>query len=178
MANTELDRRLTVRVFDIWKKLGGGAFPRRSQVDPKDFGTDWSNCLMIDLDPVLANSRLSHVGNALRDPTWPTFDRQSVSECLEGTLLKMLAMRVPQVVAKKKSVSFGGSAYHDSYDILYRAILLPLAEDGKRIDGILGAILYREVAEVDDLPAARMAAKETAQHTESRRAPRAKKNNA
>ncbi len=31
--------------------------------------------------------------------------------------------------------------------ILYRAILMPLSEDGARIDGILGAANYREVGQ-------------------------------
>ena len=41
----------------IWKKIAGASFPRRAQIDPRDFGTDWSHCLMIDLDPATSRSR-------------------------------------------------------------------------------------------------------------------------
>ncbi len=152
MADLGLDRRLTTRVLELWKKYSGDGFPRRSHIDPREFGVDWANCLMIDLDPDIAESRFSHVGNALRDPTWPTFDRQTISECLEGTLLEMLARRIPQAAAKRKPISFGGSAYHDNSNILYRTILLPLSESGERVDGILAAITFREIAVADDLP--------------------------
>jgi hypothetical protein len=151
MTESPLDRRLTVRVQTAWKKNAGTGFPRRAQIDPRDFGTDWSHCLMIDLDPVTSRSRFAHVGSALRDPTWPTFDRQSVSECLEGTLLELLARHIPRVVAKRKPVSFAGSAQHDDSEILYRTILLPLSETEDQVDGILAAIAYREVSVDEEL---------------------------
>jgi hypothetical protein len=151
MTETPLDRRLTVRVQTVWKKIAGAAFPCRAQIDPRDFGTDWSHCLMIDLDPVTSRSRFAHVGAALRDPTWPTFDRQSVSECLEGSLLELIARHIPRVVAKKKAINFAGSAQHDESEILYRTILLPLSETKDRVDGILAAIAYREVSAHDEV---------------------------
>ena len=152
MNDQTLDRRLTTRVHNIWKRHSKTGFPRRSQIDPRDFGTDWANCLMIDLDPDLSKSRFSYVGRGLQDPTWPTFDRQMVTECLEGTLLELLARQVPQVIAKKKPVSNNGAANHDGGKILYRTILMPLSESGKKIDGVLMAINYREVATIDDVP--------------------------
>ena len=148
------ERRLTTRVLTIWKKIAGKGFPKRSQVDPRDFGSDWANCIMIDIDKTPGNSRLSHVGNALRDATWPTFDRQCVSECLEGSLLELVTRHIGRVAEKKKPVSFGGSASHEDGDILYRTILLPLSETGSKIDGILAAVGYREVSIVDEIPLA------------------------
>ena len=146
MTTLQQERRLTTRVLTIWKKLAGHGFPKRSQVDPRDFGSDWAHCMMIDVDKVAANSRFSHVGNALRDSTWPTFDRQCVSECLEGSLLELVTRHIGRVAEKKKPVSFGGSASHEDGDILYRTILLPLSEAGSKIDGILAAVAYREVS--------------------------------
>ena len=139
------ERRLTTRVLTVWKKIAGDGFPKRSQLDPRDFGGDWANCLMIDIDRVPMKSRFSYVGNALRDPTWPTFDRQCVAECLEGTLLELVTRHIKRVADRKKPVSFGGPGVHDEGDILYRTILLPLSEDGEHVDGILAAVAYREV---------------------------------
>src|SRR5262249_2978075 len=71
MTAPQQERRLTTRVHNVWKKVAGSSsFPRRSQIDPTEFGTDWAHCLLIDLDQVPARSRFSYVGNALRDPTW------------------------------------------------------------------------------------------------------------
>ena len=84
----DVEQRLTMRVLRIWRSLCRGSHPpRRSQIDPMLFGADWPNCMLIDLDPTLDQSRLSYVGNALRDPSWPPFDRQTISACEEGTLL-------------------------------------------------------------------------------------------
>ena len=145
------ERRLIVRVHTVWKKIAGGGMPRRSQIDPRDFGTDWSNCMLIDLDPVPTRSRFSHVGENLRDPTWPTFDRQCVAECLEGTLLELVTRHISKLTVKRKAVSFGGSAMHDEANILYRTTLLPLSETGEKIDGILAAVAYREVAVAQEI---------------------------
>jgi hypothetical protein len=151
------ERRLVIRVHHIWQKVSGNSYPRRSQIDPAVFGADWAYCFMIDLDQVPGRSRFSHLGHALRDLTWPTFERQSVGECLEGSLLELATRQIPQLLEKKRAQSFAGSAFHQDADILYRTILLPLSENGKEIDGVLGAIGYREIAPEYDLHAKRQA---------------------
>ena len=145
------ERRLIVRVHTVWKKIAGGGMPRRSQIDPREFGADWANCMLIDVDPVPSRSRFSHVGENLRDPTWPTFDRQCVAECLEGTLLELVTQHISKLTVKRKPVSFGGSAVHDDGNILYRTTLLPLSETGDKIDGILAAVAYREVSVAQEI---------------------------
>ena len=145
MTETTDERRLTARVHAVWKKLAGTGLPRRSQIDPADFGLDWPNCLMIDVDQVPQRSRFSYVGTALRDPTWPIFDRQCISECLDGSLLELVTRHIPRVAVTLNPISFGGSAIHDEISILYRTVLLPLSETGERVDGVLGAIAFREV---------------------------------
>jgi len=158
------ERRLTTRVHAVWKKIAGTSFPRRSQIDPTEFGADWANCLMIDLDQVPARSRFAYLGNALRDPTWPTFDRQSVSDCLEGTLLELVTRHIPRVAVTKKPIIFAGSAVHDDATILYRTVLLPLSETGDRIDGVLGAISYREISVAEEIHLAESEQSDRAMH--------------
>lgn len=147
MTSTSAERRLTARVHAVWKRLAGNGLPRRSQIDSADFGLDWANCLMIDVDDkVPERSRFAYVGIALRDPTWPTFDRQCISECLDGSLLELVTRHVPRVAATRNPISFGGTAVHDEASIVYRTVLLPLSETGERVDGVLGVIAFREVA--------------------------------
>jgi len=147
------ERRLTARVHAVWKKLAGAGLPRRSQIDPADFGLDWPNCLMIDVDQAPQRSRFSYVGIALRDPTWPTFDRQCISECLDGSLLELVTRHIQRVAVTRNPISFGGSAIHDEVSILYRTVLLPMSETGERVDGVLGAISFREVTlSADEAP--------------------------
>jgi hypothetical protein len=147
MGSETIDRRLIMRVLANWRSLSqDGKLPRRSQIDPQVFGRDWSSCLLIDVDPVVEHSRLAYVGDLLRDPTWPPFERQRIADCLEDTLLPLATSKLPMVMSQHAPVSHGGSATYAESPIMYRCILLPLSEDGTRIDGILGAISYREVA--------------------------------
>ena len=72
-------------------------------------------------------------------------DRQCISECLDGSLLELVTRHIPRVAVTRNPISFGGSAVHDEMSILYRTVLLPLSETGERVDGVLGAIAFREV---------------------------------
>jgi hypothetical protein len=154
MTQQATDRRLTMRVLARWRALAEGRrFPRRSQLDPQLFGQDWSNCLLIDVDPRMEQSRLAFVGDDLRDPAWPHFERQRIAECLTDTLLQLATSKIPEVLARAAPVGFGGPATYNEAPILYRAILLPLSEGGQEIDGMLGAVSYREVSERDEVPA-------------------------
>jgi hypothetical protein len=146
MTISSEERRLTARVHTVWKRLAGTGLPRRSQIDAADFALDWANCLMIDVDQVPQRSRFSYVGITLRDPTWPIFDRQCIAECLDGSLLELATRHIPRVAVTRNPLSFGGTAVHDETSILYRTVLLPLSEAGERVDGVLGAIAFREVS--------------------------------
>lgn len=139
------DRRLVMRILAQWQALAGErGLPRRSQIDPRRFGQDWRHCLLIDVDPEPAQSRLAFVGEWLRDPTWPTFDRQCVSECAAETLLHSATSYLARVVAERAPLA-EGVATHIGAPVRFRSILLPLSEDGSRIDGVIGAANCREL---------------------------------
>lgn len=147
MEQRASDRRLIMRVLSRWRAMtdGRGGVPRRAQIDPQLFGQDWSSCLMIDVDPEPRQSRLAFIGERLRDPTWPTFDRQRIAECDEHTLLHSVATHIDRVIIAEPEHLTEGRGMHVGAPVLYRGILLPLSEDGKRIDGALGAVNCREI---------------------------------
>jgi hypothetical protein len=134
-----------MRVLAQWRDMAGGrGVPRRSQIDPLRFGQDWANCLLIDVDPEPHRSRLAFIGEQLRDPTGPAFDRQCIAECVEQTLLRSATAHIERVIADREPVAEGVGT-HVGAAVLYRSILLPLSEDGERIDGVLGAANCREI---------------------------------
>ena len=145
--------RLTMRVLSLWRNLCQGTMPpRRAQIDPIMFGPDWSNCLLVDLDPKLERSRLSYVGNNVRDPSWPPLDRQTLADCEDGTLLHATLATAARVIAKGLPISTGGMvAAHDGEPIVYRSILLPLAETNGRVDGLLGAASFRVLSVEEEI---------------------------
>lgn len=146
------EQRLILRVLAQWRALcRDGALPRRSQIDPRHFGTDWRFCLLIDVDPQPERSRFAYVGESLRDPSWPPLERQSLAECQDNTLLHLTTCYLARVVGKAVPISTGGVGLHEGVPIVYRSILLPLSEGIGRIDGLLGAANYRDIPVTEDV---------------------------
>lgn len=140
------ERRLTARIEKEWRGCSGAPYPRRCDIDRAKFGNDWDFCFIVDLSDSTKDSRFSYVGAALKEPGSPIFERQRISECSEGSVLALAAKEIEKVKELKQSIEQSGRAVHEDSEILYRAILLPLSENGLAIDGVLGAIGYREIA--------------------------------
>ena len=140
------ERRLTARIKKAWSGFSRASYPRRCDIDRVKFGNDWDLCFIVDLSDSMMESRFSYVGAGLRELGSPISDRQRISECSEECLLKLAAKEVGKVKDLKQPVATSGRAVHEEAEILFRAILLPLSENGVDIDGVLGAIGYREVA--------------------------------
>ena len=49
MTSLPEERRAIMRIDAVWQRIAGEGLPKRSQIDPTAFGTDWSHCLFIDL---------------------------------------------------------------------------------------------------------------------------------
>jgi hypothetical protein len=140
------EQRLIMRVLAQYRGLcRGTGMPRRAQINPALFGRDWAYCLLVDLDPHLEASRFAYIGDKLGDPTWPAFERQSLADCGENTLLHAATAYVSRVLARRLPISRGGIGLHRETPIVYRSILLPLSESGAAIDGLLGAANFREI---------------------------------
>jgi hypothetical protein len=146
------EQRLTMRILAMWRSLcRGEVAPRRAQIDPILFGSDWPHCVLIDLAPKVQESRLAYVGSKLRDPSWLPLERQTLSECEEGTLLHAMLSSAARVIAKGLPISTGGVASHDGETVLYRSIVLPLAETNARIDGLIAAASFRIIAVTEEI---------------------------
>jgi hypothetical protein len=65
----------------------------------------------------------------------------SPTDTLAGTLLS----RVQQVVSSRRGLMIEGMATLRGAGIRYRAVLLPLSENGVTIDHVLGAMNYRSL---------------------------------
>ena len=129
----EEERRLVWRVMRHWAKIArGGRFPRRDEINPYLIGEDGANCLLIAVESPIELSYFVMVGVNL-----------AVALCPNDTLAGVLLSRVPQVVSAHRGLIIEGGAKFGGVEILYRAALLPVSEDGETIDHVLGAANYR-----------------------------------
>ena len=154
MAETVYERRLIERVYALWQQRAAGGLPKPSQFSPEDFGTDWWHCFTIDLTQTPV--RFSYVGKSLQNSALPV----SVSELAEfarGSLLELISRQIPRAAGKKAPLGFGGQVLLNEGELLYRAILLPLSENGESVDGLLGAVAFREVVAEQQAPSSDIA---------------------
>jgi hypothetical protein len=129
------ERRLVWRVLRCWKEIAdGGRFPRCDDVTAWMQGEDGANCLLITVEWPIELSHFVVVGVNLAVALCPT-------DTLAGTFLSC----VERVVLSGRGLMIEGMATLRGEGIRYRAVLLPLWEDGKRIDHVLGATNYRSL---------------------------------
>jgi hypothetical protein len=143
MTDHSDERRAIIRIHATWLRLAKNRFPSQSEIDPKEFGADWSSCLFMKIDSANAEPRASFSGRGL--------DEKSISRPLAETLLALAQGHVSRVLATGKPLGYGGTAAHEGKDILYRIVLLPLSEDGAKIDALLAGMTYRDIPVASEL---------------------------
>jgi len=143
MSDHSEERRAIVRIHAVWQRRAQHRIPSQAEIDPKEFGEDWSNCSVMKIDAGTARPHASFSENGL--------DPNRISQRLAETLLILAQRHVHRVLATAKPVSYGGTASHEGKDILYRIVLLPLSEDGARIDALLAGMTYRDIPQASEL---------------------------
>jgi hypothetical protein len=129
------ERRLVWRVLQHWKEISDRRrFPRRDEIDPWLQEKDGANCLLIAVESPIELSHFAVVGVNL-----------AIAVCPTDTLAGVLLLQVPRVVSARRGLMIEGEATLRGADIIYRALLLPLSEDGLAIDHVLGATNYRSL---------------------------------
>jgi|HubBroStandDraft_1064217.scaffolds.fasta_scaffold186987_2 hypothetical protein len=147
------DRRVVSRILKHWLELAGEQrIPRRGDIDRFLIAEDWPHCVMIDVDVDIERSRFVLVGEELRPSPGETLEGWPIAECPTGTLLSTAIAPIDRVIALRQPVTRGGPATHLGVPILYRAVLMPLSEDGKTIDRVFGAANCREISVNQDQP--------------------------
>jgi len=143
MTESSDERRAIIRIHTVWSRLAENRIPSRSQIDPTDFGADWSSCVFIKLDASGAEPRASFSDRG--------FDQKRIARPLAETLLGLAQRHIARVLGTGKPVGYGGTATHQDKDILYRIVLLPLSDDGAKIDALLAGMTYRDIPEATEL---------------------------
>jgi hypothetical protein len=144
-------RRLVSRMLKHWDdRTGERRFPNKTEINEQVAGADWAHCALIALGSDLEQSQFLSVGPKLLDAPGPPLEGQPIGACPHSSLLHALLGYLPRCIESVGPLAVSGSAQHGGYDILYRAILLPLSEDGATIDAILIAANYRDLRPGED----------------------------
>ncbi len=141
------ERRLVMRVMELWERLRGlRPFPRMSDVLGADFGPDWASCFLIAIGPATGQWSFHHVVDDLLVPEWRGAIGGAVADCPKDTLLGHASAHMTDVLDRRIPISGGGTFHINDSETVFRSIILPLSDDGLRVDSVLGAANCRQIA--------------------------------
>ena len=140
------------QLYAYWnERRQGREFPARRDIDPLDFRFALGHILLLDVlyQPLRFRFRLHGSELALRagyDMTGKLVD-ELPNEANRSVLLQrcmsLIERREPMVVINKRRV--------DNRVFGYEAVWLPLSSNGRTIDMLLGALIYRDSPEAGPL---------------------------
>lgn len=135
-----------------WKAAAiGGWLPSRADFVPERMGKDYPNCLLIEIASDLPRSRVIHAGEIVAGSASDgVTDQASLSEYPANSLPRLATAKIGAVLTKRAPITFGGTGVRDATAVLYRAVLVPLADDGKTITHVLAAINFKEISVVEE----------------------------
>ena len=146
------ERRLVMRIMELWERLRGlRPFPRMSDVLAADIGPDWASCFLIAIGPATGQWSFHHVGGDLLVPEWSGAIGGAMVDCPKDTLLGHACAYMTDVLDRRIPISLGGTFHIDDSRTVFRSIILPLSDDGLRVDSVLGAANCRQVVTAGDL---------------------------
>jgi len=140
------ERRLVLRLLHHWRQLAGDRnMPSVRDIAPEPMGDMWPHAFVLRM-AASGEPGYEHVGTAFASELTRDLIGAAVGSTPVETLLRQATRYWDMVADKKVPISLGGEFRHRRGELLlYRSIILPLSEDGTRIDHLLGAANCRAV---------------------------------
>ncbi len=132
------ERRLVGRLLAYWHHLcRGRTYPRLKDIDPSEIGDDWRWAFLLDTARYHDFPNFKYLG-----PDIARYSGVFLSgeDAFTTTLLDMATHNLERVFKEgcpllmEEDVSL-----YDGKRLMYRAVLLPLSDDGSKINYVLGA---------------------------------------
>lgn len=146
--NPVQERRLILRVLDYWRSVTpAGVLPAERDIDPAAIPDLWPWCAVLQVDGRDDDPEFSYVGNRLTEWCGADLTGRPLSAAPRDTLVAEAFSMFGRALERGTPVSIGGQfADFRGVTILYRSIVLPLANDGATIVALLGATNGRQVS--------------------------------
>ena len=144
-----MERRLVLRLLKYWRDIGGAEkLPAMADVDTSAIQDMWPHCALLDVTGHERDPLIRYIGEGLANGCDGGLQGQALSATPAGTLAAHAMSYYAQVLVKQVPITFGGEFLdRDGGKVLYRSIILPLADDGATIDRLLCAANCRVVAQ-------------------------------
>ena len=146
------EKRLVLRILDLWRRFhNGDEMPLASVLTAPQAGADVDHVYLIDICHI-DGPRFTFIGPALQVPDWPGQSEALIAECPEDSVLGLTSRNWREIVDREVPVTRGGVGRNRGEAVLYRSILVPLADESGRISVIMGAANWRLVEQHSGTP--------------------------
>ncbi len=132
------ERRLVGRMLAYWHHLcEGRSFPALVDVDPVQIGNDWRWSFILDTKSYNDIPNFSYIGPDIAKYSGVYL---SGKDAFTTTLLDLATHRLARVYSEGCPLLIEDDVVRfDGKRLLFRAVLLPLSDDGETINFVLGA---------------------------------------
>lgn len=143
------ERRMQVRAYNYWAGLlGEHAFPPVASLLAGQYPDFADNLVLLHFDEGIEDPAIAFLGAKLADECGTESSIARLSQVPGRSLLSRITDHYMQIIANQAPIGFEAEfVNHFGRTILYRGILLPFSSDGTRIDYIMGAINWKELAD-------------------------------
>lgn len=146
----ELEHAGLARLLRYWRRIGGGALPSRSDLDPIDIPDLLKNLVLVDVEHAPVRFRVRLSGTRVDDMFGRNYTGCYLDDIHSGYFERDILQDYAEVVAlKRPHLASRSILLKDASWLHYERLLLPLSSDGLSVDMLLGGVFgeFAETAE-------------------------------
>jgi hypothetical protein len=142
-----VERRISSTAVQFWRELAAPRrYPGRSQVTRASAPSLWDNFFIIKVGPDAAEHVFEYAGSALREALGGDPTGRIVGDVLPREIVgRALYFQKAACDLMAPIDEAGRFTRADGVEIVYRAVLLPLSDDQRAANYLLGAFSFRTI---------------------------------
>lgn len=144
----ERQRRITEYLLSYWEELRGDRpFPAESDVNPGDLEDIWESCFLVEVkgsEDKGLSFKYAYLGGDLIDAFGDDMTGREIFDELVDPKTRDLVRNLTEMVELgEPTIREAEFTNHNNMLIKYRKAMVPLSDDGKTINFILGGMKWR-----------------------------------
>lgn len=146
---------MVLQLFTYWKRISKDRlFASLVDIDPNAISSIWPQCFILDVTTDVERPVFHYIGKSLERDRQIDLALSENDHSIDSgpvkvppTRLGQAARNFRQAILKKTPVTSGGVFAHPNGNtVLFRSILLPLSDNDRVFNYVLGAVSSREVS--------------------------------
>lgn len=158
------ERRLIMRFYRLWaERAAGRPYPALADLSRDDLSPFKDYAILIDLQEGYDSPKLRVIGSHIAAQLEASLLGAAPDAAPRGSILSRVTDHYLEVLANKAPVAFEAEfELRQGWEILYRAILVPLSRHGSEVEFVMGVINWKraEVGQAATDPDAQPAARD------------------